>query len=74
MRPKLPESGTNIKGHLRTYADLLDVSGYRTRLADFDDLIRILNRELRLITRTDPRAAKLNLPRPKVPMITNAFN
>jgi serine/threonine protein kinase len=50
----LPDSGANIKGHLRTYDELLEASGYRQRVADFNDLIRILHRELRLITRTDP--------------------
>jgi serine/threonine protein kinase/formylglycine-generating enzyme required for sulfatase activity len=50
----LPESGTDIKGHMRSYAALLDASGYRSRPKDFDDLIRILDSEIRLITPTDP--------------------
>ena len=50
----LPESGTDIKGHMRSYADLLEASGYGNRPKDFDDLIRILDSEIRLITPTDP--------------------
>ena len=50
----LPESGTDIKGHMRSYAELLEASGYGSRPKDFDDLIRILDNEIRLITPTDP--------------------
>ena len=54
LQALLPESGTDIKGHMRSYADLLEASGYAGRRQDFDDLIRILDAELRLITPTDP--------------------
>ena len=50
----LPETGVDIKGHMRSYAELLDASGYGNRPKDFDDLIRILDSEIRLITPTDP--------------------
>ncbi len=50
----LPETGSDIKGHMRSYAELLEASGYGSRPKDFDDLIRILDNELRLITPTDP--------------------
>ncbi|MEI8213604.1 MAG: protein kinase [Planctomycetota bacterium] len=50
----LPELGTDIKGHMRSQTELLDVSGYRERPSDFSDLLRILDGELRLITPTDP--------------------
>ena len=55
-RPKalLPETGSDIKGHMRSYAELLEASGYGGRPKDFDDLIRILDNEIRLITPTDP--------------------
>ena len=56
LKALLPESGTDIKGHMRSYADLLEASGYSGRPQDFDDLIRILDAELRLITPTDPKA------------------
>ena len=50
----LPESGSDIKGHMRSYAELLEASGYASRPKDFEDLIRILDNEIRLITPTDP--------------------
>jgi hypothetical protein len=50
----LPESGTDIKGRKRSLIELQSVSGYATRPREFDDLIRILDSELRLITPTDP--------------------
>jgi serine/threonine protein kinase len=50
----LPEGGTDIKGHMRSHAELLDASGYAGRPRGFDELLRILNGELRLITPTDP--------------------
>jgi eukaryotic-like serine/threonine-protein kinase len=54
LKTLLPETGTDIKGHMRSYADLLDASGYANRPRDFEDLIRILDSEIRLITPTDP--------------------
>ncbi len=54
LKALLPESGTDIKGHMRSNAELLEVSGYVSRPKDFDDLIRILDSEIRLITPTDP--------------------
>src|SRR5207249_7484116 len=50
----LPESGTDIKGHMRSHAELLEASGYGSRLKDFATLIRILDSEIRLVTPTDP--------------------
>jgi hypothetical protein len=38
---------------MRSRQDLLDASGYANRHRDFDDLIRILDPELRLITPTE---------------------
>ena len=54
LKALLPESGTDIKGHMRSYAELLEASGYASRPKDFDDLLRILDSEIRLITPTDP--------------------
>ncbi len=54
LKALLPESGTDIKGHMRSHAELLEASGYGSRPKDFDDLIRILDSEIRLITPTDP--------------------
>ena len=54
LKALLPESGTDIKGQMRSRQELLEASGYSNRPADFDDLIHILDPELRLITPTDP--------------------
>src|SRR5438270_367047 len=54
LQALLPETGSDIKGHMRSYAELLEASGYGSRPKDFDDLIRILDNEIRLITPTDP--------------------
>jgi serine/threonine protein kinase/formylglycine-generating enzyme required for sulfatase activity len=57
LKALLPESGTDIKGQMRSRQDLLEASGYANRTRDFDDLIHILDPELRLITPTDPEGS-----------------
>jgi hypothetical protein len=57
LRALLPESGTDIKGQMRSRHELLDASGYANHPSEFDDLIRILDPELRLITPTDPEGS-----------------
>ena len=54
LKALLPETGTDIKGQMRSRQELLEASGYANRPRDFDDLIHILDQELRLITPTDP--------------------
>jgi len=54
LKALLPESGTDIKGQMRSHQELLEASGYANRPRDFADLIHILDNELRLITPTDP--------------------
>jgi formylglycine-generating enzyme required for sulfatase activity len=54
LKALLPEQGADIKGHLRAREELLEVSGYGRRPGDFDDLLRILDRQTRLVTPTDP--------------------
>jgi serine/threonine protein kinase/tetratricopeptide (TPR) repeat protein len=54
LKDLLPDSGADIKGKMRSYTELLEASGYGNRPQDFDDLIRILDSEIRLITPTDP--------------------
>jgi serine/threonine protein kinase/formylglycine-generating enzyme required for sulfatase activity len=57
----LPESGSDIKGHMRSDLELLEASGYRDRPRDFATLISILDRETRLITPTEPHGTGANL-------------
>ncbi len=54
LQALLPEVGADIKGHMRSHAELLQVSGYHDRPPAFAELLRILDGELRLITPTDP--------------------
>jgi serine/threonine protein kinase/formylglycine-generating enzyme required for sulfatase activity len=54
LKALLPETGSDIKGQMRPRQQLLEASGYANRPRDFDDLIHILDPELRLITPTDP--------------------
>ena len=60
LRVLLPETGSDIKGHMRSYAELLEASGYGSRPKDFDDLLCILDNEIRLITPTDPEGKDAN--------------
>src|SRR5208282_2711908 len=57
LKAFLPETGTDIKGQMRSRQELLEASGYGSRPRDFDDLIHILDPELRLITPTDPEGS-----------------
>jgi hypothetical protein len=50
----LPESGTDIKAHIRSYDELIKLSGYANRPKDFDELLSILDGETRLITPVEP--------------------
>lgn len=50
----LPENTTNLKGQMRSERELFHASGYANRPKDFEKLIRLLDRETRLITPTDP--------------------
>ena len=58
LKELLPELGTDIKGHSHSYAELLEESGYTNRPEDFNNLLRILDSELRLITPTDPEGVE----------------
>ena len=49
----LPESGSEIKRPRRPWRELLEASGYASRPKSFDELLRILDKELFLITPID---------------------
>ena len=53
LKVLLPDSGTDIKGQMNSHDELLEASGYAHRPRDFDDLLKILDSELRLITPTE---------------------
>ena len=54
LRELLPESGTDIKGQMKSRQQLLEASGYAQRPKDFDTLLGILDGQVRLITPTEP--------------------
>jgi formylglycine-generating enzyme required for sulfatase activity len=54
----LPEEGTKIRGQMRSHDELLAASGYGARPRDFEDLMRILDTTLRLVTPTDPEGVE----------------
>ncbi len=49
----MPAEGSPIKGHTRSYPELLDLSGYGDNPAAFKELMRILDGETRLLTPTE---------------------
>ncbi|WP_372897845.1 serine/threonine-protein kinase, partial [Stieleria sp.] len=54
LRLLLPEPNVDIKGKMQSETVLLEASGYQGQPALFKEMIRILDKELRLITPTDP--------------------
>ncbi len=50
----MPPPGTGIKGHKRTYKELMEAAEYEQRPQDFRELIRILDQEVRLISPAGP--------------------
>jgi formylglycine-generating enzyme required for sulfatase activity len=50
----LPDTSADIRGSMQTREALLEACGYAKNPQAFDELIRILDDELRLITPTDP--------------------
>ncbi|HKB00599.1 MAG TPA: protein kinase [Gemmataceae bacterium] len=54
LKALLPAAGEDIKGNMRSEAELRAASGYADRPAEFADLMRVLDGEVRLITPTDP--------------------
>jgi formylglycine-generating enzyme required for sulfatase activity/serine/threonine protein kinase len=54
LKALLPEGGTDIKGSKRSADQLCEASGYHDKPQQFDQLMQILDSEVRLITPTDP--------------------
>ncbi len=64
LKSLLPESGTDIKGQMRSEGELQQAAAYNDRPRDFTDLTHILDNELRLITPTDPEGTGDERPSP----------
>jgi formylglycine-generating enzyme required for sulfatase activity/tetratricopeptide (TPR) repeat protein len=54
LKALLPESGTEIKGQMRSEGELQQAAAYADGPREFGELLHILDGELRLITPTDP--------------------
>jgi formylglycine-generating enzyme required for sulfatase activity len=57
LRALLPEQGTDIKGQMQSRGKLREASGYAGREREFEELLRLLDGELRLLTPTEPPRA-----------------
>ena len=62
LKALLPETGTDIKGQMRSEAELQDASTTADRPREFAELIHILDNELRLITPTEPASSSDGQP------------
>jgi hypothetical protein len=68
LKVLLPEAGADIKGHMRSETELREASAYGNRPRDFEELVALLDADLRLITPTDPEgmdpdvAARVSTP------------
>jgi serine/threonine protein kinase len=64
LRALLPQPGSELKGAMRSGGELLQASGYASRPREFDELLRMLDTDLRLITPTDPEGGESDPGRP----------
>jgi serine/threonine protein kinase/formylglycine-generating enzyme required for sulfatase activity len=73
LRALLPESETEIKGRMRSHQELLEASGYSRDLQEFEDLLRVLNHELRLVTPADPEGTLADETPPDLALARGRF-
>jgi serine/threonine protein kinase/formylglycine-generating enzyme required for sulfatase activity len=55
LQALLPEDRMSLKGRMRSQAELMAASGYANRPRDFETLLNMLDKELRLISPADPQ-------------------
>jgi formylglycine-generating enzyme required for sulfatase activity len=73
LQALLPEVGSDLKGTTRSRQDLLEASGYVGRPREFDDLLCILDSELRLITPTDLEGVTTSEPAGRYYQLTHDY-
>jgi serine/threonine protein kinase/formylglycine-generating enzyme required for sulfatase activity len=66
LQALLPEPGATLKGQKKSYQELLEASGYSRQPREFDELLRILDTELRLVTPTEDDEGKVRNDESKV--------
>jgi len=54
LKALLPKHATAIKGSMRARTELVEASGYINRIKDFEEVMELLRKELRLIMPGDP--------------------
>jgi len=57
LKALLPEPSSDLKGRMHPASELREAAGYRDRPADFDELIALLDSELRMVTPVDGEGA-----------------
>ena len=57
LKELLPSPESNIKGNMQSYDQLLKVSGYGDQHGKFEEVLRVLNSEVRLITPAEATGA-----------------
>ncbi|MFM7592209.1 MAG: hypothetical protein ACKO85_10480, partial [Isosphaeraceae bacterium] len=74
----LPTSGTDIKGAVRSVDELKVYAGYENKIPQFDELIGILDKSLRLITPVEDNDTQIKsdfiLESPEPPSTYSEFN
>jgi hypothetical protein len=63
LKALLPEEGANIRGNMRSRTDLLQASGYSRSPKKFEELLHLLDSELRMVTPSDPESLAAEEPR-----------
>jgi hypothetical protein len=58
LKALLPEARTDIKGHMRTREQLAQAAGYERRPNDFEELLNILENQLKLVKPVDRESAR----------------
>ncbi len=67
LKALLPESSSDLKGRLRPASMLQQAAGYADRPSDFNELIHILDNELRMVTPIDTLAVEVEGEAASVP-------
>ncbi len=74
LRALLPEAGTDIKGGMRSEVVLREAAEFQDDHKRFEELVRILDAELRIITPTEPDGEKFEVGSKKFEERTSDFS
>ena len=74
LKALLPDASAQIKGHMQSRQELLEASGYSSRPTDFEELMQLLDNELRLITPSGPGRHRTRRPRRSVSRVGHSIS